>query len=294
MERDTKVLVLALAVGLLLPTAPIALMVATGSDAIDIIIQAVLLFSLLPLLGVSIYMWATGKGASLIAGYNTSPRAVREQYDTDKLARFVGKLMFFIMVPMTLAMESIFLLDFEWPFFTLLAISLAIIVVGLVYMNTGGRFLKEGAVDPKLLITEEDKKKNRQMLYGLLALMIIIGVALAIIFLFVVPGGDVTAELLDEGLKVDAPMVSELIPYEDIESIELREDLETGRRVAGFAGDNIRSGNYRNEEFGRYTLASYNAVPMYIVVYHSGEVLAFNLETVESTQEVYDQLRAMT
>lgn len=293
MERDTKVLVLALAVGLLLPTAPIALMVATGSDAIDIIIQAVLLFSLLPLLGVSIYMWATGKGASLIAGYNTSPRAVREQYDTDKLARFVGKLMFFIMVPMTLAMESIFLLDFEWPFFTLLAISLAIIVVGLVYMNTGGRFLKEGAVDPKLLITEEDKK-NRQMLYGLLALMIIIGVALAIIFLFVVPGGDVTAELLDEGLKVDAPMVSELIPYEDIESIELREDLETGRRVAGFAGDNIRSGNYRNEEFGRYTLASYNAVPMYIVVYHSGEVLAFNLETVESTQEVYDQLRAMT
>lgn len=285
MERDTKVLVLALAVGLLLPTAPIALMVATGSDAIDIIIQAVLLFSLLPLLGVSIYMWATGKGASLIAGYNTSPRAVREQYDTDKLARFVGKLMFFIMVPMTLAMESIFLLDFEWPFFTLLAISLAIIVVGLVYMNTGGRFLKEGAVDPKLLITEEDKKKNRQMLYGLLALMIIIGVALAIIFLFVVPGGDVTAELLDEGLKVDAPMVSELIPYEDIESIELREDLETGRRVAGFAGDNIRSGNYRNEEFGRYTLASYNAVPMYIVVYHSGEVLAFNLETVESTQE---------
>ena len=294
MERDTKVLVLALAVGLLLPTAPIALMVATGSDAIDIIIQAVLLFSLLPLLGVSIYMWATGKGASLIAGYNTSPRAVREQYDTDKLARFVGKLMFFIMVPMTLAMESIFLLDFEWPFFTLLAISLAIIVVGLVYMNTGGRFLKEGAVDPKLLITEEDKKKNRQMLYGLLALMIIIGVALAIIFLFVVPGGDVTAELLDEGLKVDAPMVSELIPYEDIESIELREDLETGRRVAGFAGDNIRSGNYRNEEFGRYTLASYNAVPMYIVVYHSGEVLAFNLETVESTKEVYDQLRDMT
>jgi len=290
MERDTKVLALALSAGLLLPIVLIALMVAMGSDAIDIVVQAIMLFSMLPLIAMSLYMWATGKGASLISGYNTSPRAVQEQYDTKRLARAVGKLMFFSLIPMLLAIESIFILDETWPFWALLVISMAIMVIGIAYMNTGGRFLKEGAMDPRLLITEEDRKSNRQILYGLLAITGIIIVVVVIILLLVAPGGSVTAELLDEGLHVDAPMVNELVRYEDIESAELRGDLEIGRRVGGFGGENVCSGKFRNGEFGGYILASYNDVPLHIVVYHSGEVLAFNLETVEATQEMYDQL----
>ena len=291
MERDTRTLIVALSVGLLLPTAFIALMVAMGIDAIDILFHGIMLFSMLPLIAMSLYMWATGKGASLISGYNTSPRAVQEQYDTEKLARAVGKLMFFSLIPMLLAIESIFLLDDMWPFWALFAISMAIMVIGIAYMNTGGRFLKEGAMDPRLLITEDDRKSNRQMLYGLLAITGIITVVIIIIILLLVaPGGSVTAELLDDGLHVDAPMVNELVRYEDIESAELRDDLEIGRRVGGFGGENVCSGKFRNDEFGRYVLASYNDVPLHIVVYHSGEVMAFNLETVEATREMYDQL----
>ncbi len=290
MERDTKILIVALAVGFLMPTALIALMLAMGSDVIDVVFHGILLFSLLPILAMSAYMWATGRGASLVAGYNTSPKSVQDQYDTEKMVKFVGKLVFFSMIPMLLAMESIFFLNDMWPFWILFAISMAIIIIGVAYMNTGRRFLKEEAVDPKLLITDEERKSNRQMLYGLLAITGIVTVVIVIIVLLIAPGGSVDAELLDEGLNVDAPMVNELVRYEDIESVELRDDLETGRRVGGFGGDNVRSGNFRNDEFGRYILASYNDVPLHIVVYHSGKVLAFNLETVEATRAMYDQL----
>ncbi len=292
MERDTKILLLAVGISLMVPTALTALLLASSIDIIDVVVHAILLFSMVPIIGLSAYMWATGKGASLIAGYNTSPRAVQEQYDSEKMARFVGKLVFFSMIPMLLALESIFILNYSWPFWVLLAASMAIIVAGIVYMNTGGRFLKEGAMDPKLLITEEDKKSNRQMAYGLLAITGIVTVVIVIILLLVAPAGSVTASLEEEGLKVEAPMVNDLILYEDIASIELRDDLDTGRRVGGFGGENVRSGNFQNEEFGRYVLASYNAVPLHIVVHHSGGVLAFNLETEESTRQMFDQLQA--
>ncbi len=276
----------------MVPTALTALLLASSVDIIDVVVHAILLFSMVPIIGLSAYMWATGKGASLIAGYNTSPRAVQEQYDSEKMARFVGKLVFFSMIPMLLALESIFILNYSWPFWVLLAASMAIIVAGIVYMNTGGRFLKEGAMDPKLLITEEDKKSNRQMTYGLLAITGIVTVVIVIILLLVAPAGSVTASLEEEDLKVEAPMVNDLILYEDIASIELRDDLDTGRRVGGFGGENVRSGNFQNEEYGRYVLASYNAVPLHIVVHHSGGVLAFNLETEESTRQMFDQLQA--
>lgn len=292
MERDTKILLLAVGISLMVPTALTALLLASSVDIIDVVVHAILLFSMVPIIGLSAYMWATGKGASLIAGYNTSPRAVQEQYDSEKMARFVGKLVFFSMIPMLLALESIFILNYSWPFWVLLAASMAIIVAGIVYMNTGGRFLKEGAMDPKLLITEEDKKSNRQMTYGLLAITGIVTVVIVIILLLVAPAGSVTASLEEEDLKVEAPMVNDLILYEDIASIELRDDLDTGRRVGGFGGENVRSGNFQNEEYGRYVLASYNAVPLHIVVHHSGGVLAFNLETEESTRQMFEQLQA--
>ena len=292
MEGDTKILLLAVGISLMVPTALTALLLASSVDIIDVVVHAILLFSMVPIIGLSAYMWATGKGASLIAGYNTSPRAVQEQYDSEKMARFVGKLVFFSMIPMLLALESIFILNYSWPFWVLLAASMAIIVAGIVYMNTGGRFLKEGAMDPKLLITEEDKKSNRQMTYGLLAITGIVTVVIVIILLLVAPAGSVTASLEEEDLKVEAPMVNDLILYEDIASIELRDDLDTGRRVGGFGGENVRSGNFQNEEYGRYVLASYNAVPLHIVVHHSGGVLAFNLETEESTRQMFDQLQA--
>ena len=266
-------------------------MILDGGDAIDITFQSILLFTLFPIIALSAYMWLTGKGAMFIAGYNTSPRHVREQYDTERLAKFVGKLVFFSVILMLLAMESIFLLTEAWPFWVLLSAGMAIIIGGIVYMNTGGRFLKEGATDPKLLRTEEDKKRERQTLYALLVLGAIITAVIVIVLVLVAPAGGWTPPpgRWPQGRCPDGEQAHTV---RSIDSVELRDDLDIGRRVGGFGGTNIRSGNFNNDEFGRYVLASYNDVPLHIVVRHSGGILAFNLSTVEDTQAMFEDLKA--
>ncbi|NLI74311.1 MAG: DUF3784 domain-containing protein [Euryarchaeota archaeon] len=290
MDRDVKAIVSAVIIGLLAPIVIIALLVANETDIIDIVVQGILLFSILPIIALSAYMWITGKGASLIAGYNTSPKAVRDQYDSEKLAKFIGKLLFFSMIPMIVAIETIFFLEGMWIFWILLAVSMAILIIGMIYMNTGGRFLKEGAIDPKLLITEDDKKDNRRILYAVLGISIIITAIVVIIIFFIAPSGNLTAELQDDSLQVKASMVNELIAYDDITNVEYRDKFDTGRRIAGFGGTNINSGKFKNAEFGTYTLASHNKVSAHIIVYHSNNILAFNLDTVEDTLSFYDQL----
>ena len=54
-------------------------------------ITAGVIFLVLVILGI--LLWC-GKGAWLIAGYNTSSKAERAQYDEKALCRFVAKIMF--------------------------------------------------------------------------------------------------------------------------------------------------------------------------------------------------------
>ncbi len=86
--------------------------------------------------------------------------------------------------------------------------------------------------------------------------------------------------------------MNELIPYEDVTAIDLRDSFDDGRRVGGFGGTEVSSGHFENEEFGRYVLARYNSVDSCIVVHHSGEVLVFNLDTTERTIHLYDEMRS--
>lgn len=103
---------------------------------IFIIGVAVLVLALLGL-----YMMQ-GKGAFLIAGYNTMPKEEKAKYDGPAMARFVGKLL------MALAFSMLFwlagmILEKSWMFYIGVAMFLGFCGFALIYMNTGGRFLKE-------------------------------------------------------------------------------------------------------------------------------------------------------
>ena len=63
------------------------------AHSVDVAVQVLLLSIMVPLIALSVYMWATGRGAMLIAGFNTSPKPMRDQYDSTALAKFVGMLM---------------------------------------------------------------------------------------------------------------------------------------------------------------------------------------------------------
>ena len=87
-------------------------------------------------------LFSKGKGAFLIAGYNTMPRAKKERYDQRGLCRFMGKLMFALAaswVPVALGA----VLDMDWLYVAGIAAYLIVIAAGVIYANTGHRFQKK-------------------------------------------------------------------------------------------------------------------------------------------------------
>ena len=89
-------------------------------------------------------LFSKGKGAFLIAGYNTASRSEKENYDEKALCRFMfmGKLMFALAacwIPVALGA----VLDVGWLYGVGIAALLIVIVVGLIYANTGHRFQKK-------------------------------------------------------------------------------------------------------------------------------------------------------
>lgn len=293
MDRAAKLLTILVAISIIVPPVFLWYLWNDGAEPVDLVIQGLFLCSLLPLVFVGAYMWATGKGASLISGYNTAPRALQKMYDPQALARFVGMLLTVSLPLMLAALESIFLADNMLLFWALLAASIAVLIGGIVYANTGGRFLKEGVSKEDLAkATAEAKKGNRDIL---LALGVISGIMITfvvIILVLVAPAGSVNAALEDDGLQIEAPAANRDIAYGDITDVELRQSFDPGRRVGGFGGSEVSSGNFRNEEFGRYVLAQYNDIPEHIVVHHSGGVLVFNLDSSERTIQFCEDLRS--
>lgn len=83
----------------------------------------------------------TGRGAFLIAGYNTMPKKEKERYDSAALCKFFGK----ILLPIGLATPAIavgVLCKKSWPVYAYVAFVLGMIVFAIVYVNTANRFKK--------------------------------------------------------------------------------------------------------------------------------------------------------
>jgi uncharacterized membrane protein len=84
------------------------------------------------------------KAAWLISGYNTSSKKKKAEYDKDKLCRYTGNLVFLLagILFITAALIALFEPYTEdialAGFLALLSVSL----VGIIFLNTGGRVKK--------------------------------------------------------------------------------------------------------------------------------------------------------
>ena len=84
------------------------------------------------------FLFRKGKGAFLIAGYNTAPKAARDKIDEKKLCHYMSRLMFalgacWVVLAAGTVLEAVWL--FRVGFGLFLAVSLG----GVLYINTGGR-----------------------------------------------------------------------------------------------------------------------------------------------------------
>lgn len=91
------------------------------------------------LLGV---LFRKGKGLSLVAGYNTMSKAEREKIDRNKLARYMSNLMFALAVCFVVSSLGA-LLKIMVLYWIGAVVFLLVIVVGLIYINTGNRIRRD-------------------------------------------------------------------------------------------------------------------------------------------------------
>ena len=94
--------------------------------------------ALFVLLGIPFFR---GKGAFLIAGYNTASAAEKARYGEKALCRFMGKLMF-LLAACQVVMGFGTLVGM-WLYYLGIALFLVSAVGGVIYANTGRRFLKK-------------------------------------------------------------------------------------------------------------------------------------------------------
>ncbi|MBB6452513.1 uncharacterized membrane protein YgdD (TMEM256/DUF423 family) [Salirhabdus euzebyi] len=85
---------------------------------------------------------SVGKGAFLIAGYNTMPKEEKEKYDTVALCKFMGKMMFVLSFSMVFWVLSD-LLEKVWLFVLGIVLFITTVIFILFYTNTGNRFRKK-------------------------------------------------------------------------------------------------------------------------------------------------------
>lgn len=97
------------------------------------------LIVLFVILGIVLMM---GKGAFLIAGYNTLPEEEKKKYDTNSLTKFVGKSILALSFTMLFWLASIFF-DISWLFHVGTVLFIGIVIFMIVYMNTGNRYKSE-------------------------------------------------------------------------------------------------------------------------------------------------------
>lgn len=100
----------------------------------------------------------------------------------------------------------------------------------------------------------------------------------------------VTVEPDGLSFETDSGYASQL-KWDEIQSLELKENISYGTLVDGVDSSKEKSGTWSSEEFGEYELFSNAKLQRCIVCRReSGQVIAFNFESEESTKSLYDAI----
>jgi hypothetical protein len=88
--------------------------------------------------------FSSGRGSSLIAGYNTASEEEKNNFDEKALCRFMGMFSMVLGLCYAFLAISIYFLPKPW-FYVSMVTFFAATIAGVIYANTGGRFLKKNS-----------------------------------------------------------------------------------------------------------------------------------------------------
>ena len=175
-------------------------------------------------------------------------------------------------------------LPIKWIIGILLALVLVMILVPYLYSyRIYNEHKKQGIVYGELMKTNGDMIGKKATLITLP--LVLIGV---VVLMFT---GSITYEFTEDSLKIDATYGdNSVVNFAQIDSVEYREDFDFGFRNYGFGSVKFSIGNFKNSEFGNYTLYSYTACSSAVVIKIDGRILVINGKDIAETKWLYDSL----
>lgn len=191
--------------------------------------------------------------------------------------RFAGKL--WVVGGIVIALSA--LLPDNWGMTVMLVGLLALAVIPSVYSY---RYYKRQKAEGSSVPLPKMSKGA----YAALALLLIF---MAVI-LFT---GDVEYEFQDRGFIIEGDYYNNYsVLYEDIRSVELREDNVPGVRVGGFGSLRLLMGYFQNEEFGTYVRYTYYKPESCVVLKTDSKTIVLSGVNAESTRSLYAELLERT
>lgn len=175
-------------------------------------------------------------------------------------------------------------LPIKWAIVVLLTMIFVMIIVPYVYSY--GIYRKHKAQGISYTHTPKTKaEKTAIKISAFLIPFILIGVT---VLMFT---GNIQYEFTEEDFRINATYGDySVVGYEFIDSVEFREDFDFGIRNMGFASAKLSLGNFRNDEFGNYTLYAYTFCDSAVVIKSGAHILVITGKDHAETQALYDSL----
>ena len=198
--------------------------------------------------------------------------------------RFGGKVM--VIVGLLIILTAFFPLI---PMFiTSMTILLTAIIITTVYSYLYyKKEVKNGKTDFEFI--NPKAHKIGKIIALIVVPIILIGVA---IIMFT---GSITVTYNEKSFTVDSTYYDALtINYDDIESIEVKENVSIGVKEFAFNSAKLSLGKFRNDEFGSHTRYTYNSCKTVVVMKIDGKTLVINGKNEDMTNKIYFKILSET
>jgi len=229
-----------------------------------------------------------GKGAFLIAGYNTMSAERKKQYNEQAIVKFMGKLMFFILGAFLLIFGSYYLNE-SW----LSTLGVALIFIGVlgsaIYVNTADKFKKK---DYELSDGElKPTPKWQKTLSTCILIVVLIGSGVLVYF----GNKDPEVTVNNNSIQISG-MYGTTIDFADIDEVRLlnesMREIGVGTRTNGFGGigDSLK-GNFNHYGGDMLLFVRIDSVPTIGIYRTDDKPIFLSFKDPEETRRVYEMLK---
>jgi len=256
-------------------------------------------FILIPMLIISLFL-LNGKGAFLIAGYNTMSKEEQAKYDEKAVCRCTGGFLLamtfvLLLVPIGIHTETI------WLSLCVIPISAFATIGLLIYSNTGDRFLKQDVEKEKREESFLDRtlySRSVQNYIGWLGAIVVFGGLVLAFFtpvLLFTGEQDPTVEIIDSSIKISGRYGLK-IDFSEITDISLMEktisSIGLTRSTFGYGTSTTQKGYFRSDMYGSVLLFTRTkSLPTIHIARDDKADVFLNFSNNEATRTLYNDMK---